>query len=59
MISAEKSRYPPRIILWRLGREEEAVTLFERILWLNPTDNPGIRFLLPQIRAGERWEDHE
>lgn len=31
---------------------------FDRMLWLNPTDNQGIRFLLPQIRAGERWEDH-
>ena len=47
------------LCLWRLGREEEAVTLFERMLWLNPTDNQGIRFLLFQIRAGERWEDHE
>jgi len=42
---------------WRLGREEEAATLFERMLWLNPGDNQGIRFLLPQIRAGEPWKD--
>ncbi len=27
-------------------------------VWLNPSDNQGIRFLLPQVLAGERWEDH-
>ncbi len=42
---------------WRLGREAEAATLFERMLCLNPGDNQGIRFLLPQIRAGEPWKD--
>lgn len=46
------------LCLWRVGRKEEAATLFERMLWLNPTDNQGIRFVLPQIRAGEGWEDH-
>ena len=45
------------LCLWRLGREGAAVTLFERMLWLNPADNQGIRFLLHRIRAGERWED--
>jgi len=46
------------LCLWRLGREDEAAVLFARMLWLNPTDNQGIRFMLPQVRAGERWEDH-
>ena len=46
------------LCLWRVGRDAEAAALFERMLWLNPTDNQGIRFLLPQVRAGERWEDH-
>ncbi len=46
------------LCLWRLGRDEEAAALFERMLWLNPTDNQGIRFLLPEVRAGEQWEDH-
>ena len=45
------------LCLWRLGREGEAATLFERMLWLNPSDNQGIRFLLPEIRAGEPWKD--
>ena len=46
------------LCLWRLGRVDEAVAVFERMLWLNPSDNQGIRFLLPQVQAGERWEDH-
>jgi hypothetical protein len=46
------------LCLWRLGRVDEAALVFERMLWLNPSDNQGIRFLLPQVQAGERWEDH-
>lgn len=46
------------LCLWRLGRDDEAAALFERMLWLNPTDNQGIRFMLPLIRAGERWDEH-
>jgi hypothetical protein len=41
--------------LWRLGRGPEAAEVFERMLWLNPTDNQGIRFLLPAVCAGEGW----
>ncbi len=43
------------LCLWRVGRQDAAAALFERMLWLNPTDNQGIRFLLPQVRAGEPW----
>jgi hypothetical protein len=32
--------------LWRLGKSEEAREVFNRMLWLNPLDNQGIRFLL-------------
>ena len=46
------------LCLWRLDRVDEAAAVFERMLWLNPSDNQGIRFLLPQVQAGERWEDH-
>jgi tetratricopeptide (TPR) repeat protein len=45
------------LCLWRLDRHDEAAAVFERMLWLNPTDNQGIRFLLAEVRAGERWED--
>jgi tetratricopeptide (TPR) repeat protein len=27
------------LCLWRLGRFDEALTVFDRILWLNPSDN--------------------
>lgn len=46
------------LCLWRLGRLGEAATVFERLLWLNPSDNQGARFLNPAVRAGEPWEDH-
>mgnify|MGYP001047159295 FL=1 len=43
------------LCLWRLGRFAETGQVFERILWLNPTDNQGVRFLLPEVRRGVRW----
>ncbi|MGH6689691.1 MAG: cytoplasmic protein, partial [Gammaproteobacteria bacterium] len=45
------------LCLWRLGRWEEAASVFDRMLWLNPSDNQGVRFLLPAVRAQNRWED--
>ncbi|HKZ20352.1 MAG TPA: cytoplasmic protein [Acidimicrobiia bacterium] len=45
------------LCLWRLGRPEQAAGVFERMLWLNPGDNQGARFLLPAARAGAPWED--
>jgi tetratricopeptide (TPR) repeat protein len=45
------------LCLWRLGRLDEAARVFDRMLWMNPSDNQGIRSLLPAVRAGERWED--
>ena len=44
------------LCLWRLGRLDEALRVFERLLWLNPSDNQGVRFLLPAVRAGEEWK---
>ncbi len=43
--------------LWRLGRPHEAAPVFERMLWLNPTDNQGSRYLLPAARAGDPWPE--
>lgn len=45
------------LCLWRLGRFEEAQALFEKMLWLNPSDNQGIRFLLPDVRARAEWRE--
>jgi tetratricopeptide (TPR) repeat protein len=43
------------LCLWRLERYEEAEALFERLLWMSPSDNLGIRFLLPPVRARKPW----
>jgi tetratricopeptide (TPR) repeat protein len=42
--------------LWRLNQRPEAIAIFERMLWLNPPDNQGVRVLLPDIQAGMTWE---
>jgi tetratricopeptide (TPR) repeat protein len=42
---------------WRLDRFEEAERTFDRMLWLNPSDNQGARFLIGQVRARVRWQD--
>ena len=44
------------LCLWRLGRWDGAARVFDRMLWLNPSDNQGIRFLVPAVHARERWE---
>ena len=41
--------------LWRLGKSEEAREVFNRMLWLNPTDNQWVRFLLAEIDTGKTW----
>lgn len=46
------------LCLWRLGRFDKAETIFERMLWLNPSDNQGVRLLIDDVRAGKAWEDH-
>jgi tetratricopeptide (TPR) repeat protein len=47
------------LCLWRLQRWEEAEQVFERMLLMNPSDNQGIRFLLPDVRARAAWVDDE
>jgi tetratricopeptide (TPR) repeat protein len=43
------------LCLWRVERFAEAEAVFERLLWINPSDNLGIRFLLPHVKAREPW----
>lgn len=45
------------LCLWRLGKTTEAAAVFERMLWLNPSDNQGERFNLHWIREGRAWEE--
>lgn len=47
------------LCLWRLGHFDEALRVFERMLWLNPTDNQGVRFLIDEVRAKTAWGDRE
>jgi hypothetical protein len=47
------------LCLWRLERWQEAAQVFERLLWLNPTDNQGIRFVLPLVFAREPWVEED
>lgn len=44
------------LCLWRLGRTDEAIQVFERILALNPNDNQGARFCWYDARQGKTWE---
>jgi hypothetical protein len=43
------------LCLWRLGRLEEAARIFDGMLWLNPSDNQGVRFLVDEVRAKVMW----
>jgi hypothetical protein len=47
------------LCLWRLERFEDAARVFERMLWLNPSDNQGARFLIGVVLGRKLWEDHE
>jgi len=47
------------LCLWRLGRFDEARRVFDRMLWLNPSDNQGVRFLIHEVKAKTAWEDRE
>lgn len=47
------------LCLWRLGRFREAKGVFERMLWVNPSDNQGVRFLLPEVQAKRSWQDFQ
>jgi tetratricopeptide (TPR) repeat protein len=42
---------------WRLGDRRRAAATFERMLWLNPSDNQGARFNLAAIAEGKTWQE--
>ena len=44
---------------WRLGRFEDAETVFDRMLWLNPSDNQGVRGLMGPVRQRLNWEEDD
>lgn len=44
---------------WRLGAFAAAQELLERLLWLCPWDNLGVRMILPAVHAREPWRDDD
>jgi tetratricopeptide (TPR) repeat protein len=47
------------LCLWRLGRFDEAQHIFEKMLWLNPSDNQGVRFIINEVKSKTPWQDRE
>ena len=45
------------LCLWRLGQTHAAHQVFALMLRLNPNDNQGVRFLIPDLDAGLTWEE--
>ena len=44
---------------WRLGRFDEAGRILERMIWPNPGDNQGVRFLIDDDRARRAWREDQ
>lgn len=44
------------LCLWRLDRFAEAEKIFQKILWLNPSDNQGARFVIDEVREKKSWK---
>jgi tetratricopeptide (TPR) repeat protein len=47
------------LCLWRLGRFDEAQRVFDRLIWLNPSGNQGVRFFIDEVKARTAWEELE
>ena len=43
--------------LWRRERFEEAAAVFDRLLWLSPLDELGVRFVIGDARTHVPWHD--
>jgi len=46
------------LCLWRLGRFNEALHVLDRMLWLNPSDHQGVRFLIEDVRGKKAWSEN-
>jgi hypothetical protein len=47
------------LCLWRLRRFKEAGNTFGQMLWLNPSDNQGVRFVVDDVAANLVWEESQ
>ncbi len=43
------------LCLWMLDNFKEAEHVFDRVLWLNPTDNQGVRFNIEASQVRKKW----
>ncbi len=43
------------LCLWRLERFDESLAVCKRMLWLNPSDNQGVRFVIDDVRKRRAW----
>lgn len=43
------------LCLWRLERFDESLAVRERMLWLNPPDNQGVRFVIDDVCKRRAW----
>ena len=43
--------------LWKLGQHAAAAAMMDRVLWLCPSDNLGVRFIIEAVLRGEPWTD--
>ena len=46
------------LCLWKLKQFKEAEKVFERMLWLNPPDNQGVRFIIYHIKDKKPWREN-
>ena len=44
---------------WHFGRFDEAERIFQQMLWLNPSDNQGVRFLIDEVKGRATWQGRE
>lgn len=44
------------LCLWRLKRFKEAEQVFRRMLWMNPSDNQGVRALIDPVSTMKAWQ---
>jgi tetratricopeptide (TPR) repeat protein len=44
------------LCLWRLKRFDEAKDVFERLLWMSPADQLGVRFVVDEVAAHKIWQ---
>jgi tetratricopeptide (TPR) repeat protein len=52
-----RALYGESLVLWAMDRFEEAADNAKKILKLSPSDNLGVRFILPQLKARVKYNE--